>query len=134
MKAVSLVYLRDLLNTFSAFGEIIMLGENFVYFFTVQGFFVGIIFGILKSFDANGLFVYTFLITIFFYLFSHIVIAFYYRTLAAKTYAFPRDTHEHQLDTIVKEINKREKLIDSAIKITDLAIKMNKDETEGKEA
>ena len=27
-----------------------MLGENFVYFFTVQGFFAGIIFGILKSF------------------------------------------------------------------------------------
>jgi len=35
-----------------------MLGENFVYFFTVQGFFIGIIFGILKSFDAEGLLVY----------------------------------------------------------------------------
>lgn len=43
-----------------------MLGENFVYFFTVQGFFVGIIFGILKSFDAEGLLVYTFFITTFF--------------------------------------------------------------------
>ena len=104
-----------------------MLGENFVYFFTVQGFFVGIIFGILKSFDANGLFVYTFLITIFFYLFSHIIIAFYYRTLTAKTYTFPRNIHEKELDLIVKEINKREKLIDSAIKITDIAVKMNHD-------
>jgi len=61
-----------------------MLGENFVYFFTVQGFFVGIIFGILKSFDAEGLLVYTFFITTFFYLFSHIIIALYFRTLTAK--------------------------------------------------
>lgn len=105
-----------------------MLGENFVYFFTVQGFFVGIIFGVLKSFDAEGLFVYTFLITIFFYLFSHIIIALYYRTITAKAYLFPKDEHERDLDRFVKEINKREKLIDSACKITDLAIKMNTEE------
>jgi len=108
-----------------------MLGENFVYFFTVQGFFVGIIFGILKSFDADGLFLYTFFITIFFYLFSHIIIAFYYKTLTARSYKFPRDSHEKELDFFVKEINKREKLIDSAIKITDIAAKMNKDDTVG---
>jgi len=111
-----------------------MLGENFVYFFTVQGFFVGIIFGILKSFDANGLFIYTFFITTFFYLFSHIIIALYYKTLTARSYKFPRDTHERELDLFVKEINKREKLIDSAIKITDLAIKMNNDELQGQKS
>ena len=105
-----------------------MLGENFVYFFTVQGFFVGIIFGILNSFDANGLFVYTLLVTIFFYLFSHIIIAFYYKTLTAKTYAFPLDAHEKDLDIIVKEITRREKVIDVAAKVTDMAIKMNQDE------
>lgn len=102
-----------------------MLGENFVYFFTVQGFFVGIIFGVLKSFDAEGLFIYTFFITAFFYLFSHIVIAFYYRTTLSKLYFFPKDIHEKQLDSIVIEINKREKLIDSAVKITDVAIRTN---------
>ena len=106
-----------------------MLGENFVYFFTVQGFFVGIIFGILKSFDAEGLLLYTFLITTFFYLFSHIIIAMYFRTMTAKSYSFPRDQHERELDLFVKEINKREKLIDSACKITDVAIKMNSEDT-----
>jgi len=109
-----------------------MLGENFVYFFTVQGFFIGIIFGILKSFDAEGLFVYTFFITIFFYLFSHVIIAFYYRTLTAKAYYFPKDLHEKELDLFVKEINKREKLIDSACKITDVAVKMNSEDRAGK--
>ena len=102
-----------------------MLGENFVYFFTVQGFFVGIIFGILKSFNAEGLLTYTFIITIFFYLFSHIIIALYFRTITAKAYFFPKEAHEKELDMFVKEINKREKLIDSAYKITDIAMKIN---------
>jgi len=108
-----------------------MTGENFVYFFTVQGFFVGIVFGILKSFDAGGLLTYTFLITIFFYLFSHIIIALYYRTLTVKSYNFPKEIHEKELDIFVKEINKREKLIDSACKITDAVIKMNADDLAG---
>ena len=102
-----------------------MLGENFVYFFTVQGFFIGIIFGILKSFDAEGLLTYTFFITAFFYLFSHVIIALYFKTLVAKSYYFPKEIHERELDLIVKEINKREKIIDSACKITDAAIKVN---------
>ncbi len=102
-----------------------MLGENFVHFFTVQGFFVGIIFGILKSFDAEGLFVYTFFISIFFYLFSHIIVALYFKTISGKAYSFSKDLHEKDLDSFVLEINKREKLIDSASKITDIAIQAN---------
>lgn len=108
-----------------------MLGENFVYFFTVQGFFIGIIFGILKSFDAEGLLVYTFFITTFFYLFSHIIIAMYFKTITARASYFPKDMHEKELDLFVKEINKREKLIDSASKITDLAIKVNRENVAG---
>jgi len=108
-----------------------MLGENFVYFFTVWGFFIGIIFGVLKSMDAEGLLTYTFLITTFFYLFSHVVIAFYYRTIVVKAYNFPKDTHEEDLDFFVKEINKREKLIDSACKITDVAVKTNSEDIAG---
>lgn len=104
-----------------------MLGENFVYFFTVQGFFVGIIFGILKSFDAEGLLLYTFFITTFFYLFSHVIIAFYFKTIALKTYLFPKEVHEKHLDIFVEEIDRREKIIDSAMKITDEAIKVNKE-------
>ncbi|QFR49729.1 hypothetical protein FJR48_08285 [Sulfurimonas lithotrophica] len=104
-----------------------MLGENFVYFFTVQGFFVGIIFGVLKSFDAEGLLLYTFFITAFFYLFSHVIVAFYFKTIALKTYMFPKDIHEKHLDIFVEEIDRREKLIDSAMKITDEAIKVNKE-------
>jgi len=105
-----------------------MLGENFVYFFTVQGFFVGIIFGILKSFDAESLLTYTFFITAFFYMFSHFIVALYFKTISPKAYYFPRDIHERQLDLFVKEINKREKLIDSATKITDMVVKINSED------
>jgi len=108
-----------------------MLGENFVYFFTVQGFFVGIIFGILKSFDAEGLLVYTFFITTFFYLFSHLIIALYFKTLTAKSYYFPKEQHEKELDKFVKEINRREKLIDSAYKMTDAVAKINAQDIAG---
>lgn len=111
-----------------------MLGENFVYFFTVQGFFVGIIFGVLKSFDAEGLLLYTFVISTFFYLFSHIIIAMYFKTITAKTYSFPKEAHEKELDLFVREINKREKLIDSVYKITDAAIKMNSQEMPGQKS
>jgi len=97
-----------------------MLGENFVYFFTVQGFFVGIIFGILKSFNAEGLLTYTFIFTMFFYLFSHMVVAFYFRTITAGGYSFPKDFHEKELDQFLKEIKKREKIVDSNCKILDL--------------
>ena len=103
-----------------------MLGENYVYFFTVQGFFIGIIIGILKSFDATGLLMYTFFITAFFYLFSHIIIAMYFKTIALKGQYFPKDVYERHLDIFVNEINLREQLIDSASKITDEAIKVNK--------
>lgn len=105
-----------------------MLGENFVYFFTVQGFFVGVIFGVLKSFDAESLFVYTFFITTFFYLFSHIIVALYFKTITVKAYFFPKDRHEEELDMFVREISRREKLIDTACKITDAAAKMNSDD------
>jgi len=97
-----------------------MLGENFVYFFTVQGFFVGIIFGILKSSDADGLLTYTFVFTMFFYLFSHIIVAFYFKTITAGGYFFPKDLHEKELELFLKEIKKREKIVDSNCQILDL--------------
>ncbi len=102
-----------------------MLAPNFVSFFTVQGFFLGIVFGLIKSDSADGLLTYAFLTTSFFYLFSHIVVAFYFKTLSVKSYNFAKHRHESDLDRIVKEINKREKVIDSAYKLTDVAVKMN---------
>ena len=89
-----------------------MRSNNFVSFFTVQGFFLGIVFAVLKSESAEDLLIYVLLVTIFFYLFAHLSIAFYLKTVNIKSQYFPKDSHERDLDYYVREINKREKMID----------------------
>jgi hypothetical protein len=90
-----------------------VFGTNFVAFFTVQGFFIGFIFGLLRTDSAYGLFVYTLLVTLFFYLFSHIVISFYFRTLSVRSGRFSKELHEADLEQFIHEINKRESFIDA---------------------
>lgn len=89
-----------------------MRGANFVSFLTVQGFFIGIIFALLKSNGPEEIVMYTALITSFFYMFSHIAVAFFFRTISGKAAFFPKDIHEHQLDLFTHEITKREQFID----------------------
>ncbi len=86
-----------------------MRGVNFIYFFTVQGFFIGILFALFRAETPNGILYYTFMITGFFYLFAHLSVAFYFRTLTLRTDQFPKQRHEHELDRIMHEIDKREK-------------------------
>ena len=54
-----------------------MKAENFIAFFTVCGFFVGIVFTLLKVGEPIEMLVYTLVITLFFYLIIHIVIMNY---------------------------------------------------------
>lgn len=91
-----------------------MFGSNFIAFLTVLGFFVGIVFGILNSSDALHLLIDTLFISSFFYLFAHLVVALYFRTLQISTKHFSKNMLELDLDRFVLEINKREKMIDAA--------------------
>ena len=50
-----------------------MRAENFIAFFTVCGFFIGIVFTLLKVNEPVEMLVYTLVITLFFYLIIHIV-------------------------------------------------------------
>ena len=90
-----------------------MRGANFVSFFTVAGFFIGLVFALLKAVDPFDLLTYIFLITTFFYLFSHLFVAMYVGTLTIRPTFFPKNAHEKDLDFFVREINKRELIIDS---------------------
>ena len=94
-----------------------MQGANFVSFFTVQGFFIGIVFALLKGETPEGILSYTFLITSFFYLFSHLCVALYFRTILRGGGFFPKETHEHQLDLLIHEVNKREKHVERLIEL-----------------
>ena len=90
-----------------------MRSTNFVSFLTVQGFFIGFVFSILKAHSAEGVLVYTLLITGFFYLFSHFIISFFIRYSPIRQEYFPKGRHETDLDYYANEISKREKVIDS---------------------
>jgi len=90
-----------------------MRGSNFVSFLTVQGFFIGIVFGILESTSAENFLGLVVLITVFFYLFAHLFVGFYFQTLNAKSRPFAKNVHEHNLDFFVREINRREQFIDA---------------------
>lgn len=90
-----------------------MGSTNFVSFLTVQGFFIGFVFSILKAQSAEGILIYTLLITTFFYLFSHFIISFFIRFSPARQTFFPKKQHEGDFDYYANEIVKREKIIDS---------------------
>ncbi len=90
-----------------------MRGSNFVYFLTVLGFFTGIVFGILQSDSPENFLGMVILITLFFYLFAHLCVGFFFQSLGIKAHAFPKKAHEHNLDFFVREINKREQFIDA---------------------
>ena len=91
-----------------------MRSTNFVSFLTVQGFFIGFVFSILKATSAEGILVYTLLITAFFYLFSHFIISFFIRFTPLRQEYFPKVRHENDLDYYANEISKREKVIESS--------------------
>lgn len=91
-----------------------MRSINFVSFLTVQGFFIGFVFSVLKAQSAEGVLVYTLLITVFFYLFSHFIISLFIRYTPLKQEYFPKIRHEHDLDYYANEIAKREKVIESS--------------------
>jgi len=91
-----------------------MRSTNFVSFLTVQGFFIGFVFSVLKAQNAEDVLVYTLLITGFFYLFSHFIISFFIRYSPVRQEYFPKNRHESDLDYYANEINKRERVIDNA--------------------
>jgi len=103
-----------------------MGSNNFVSFITVQGFMLGLAFSVIKTHSAEELLTFTILITIFFYLFAHMSVAFYIKTLNIKALGFAVDVHEKDLDRIVHEISKREEFVDSASDIIDDAVHTNK--------
>ncbi|SFV51871.1 Motility integral membrane protein [hydrothermal vent metagenome] len=68
---------------------------------------------------------YTLIITSFFYLFGHLIIGFYYRTMNIKSYNFPKKLHEKELDIFVHEIKKREQIINRVVSMTDSLNELN---------
>jgi len=103
-----------------------MRSENYVAFFTVCGFFIGLIFSIVKSNGIVDLFLYTMAITLFFHLFIHVVLLLFIN--ANDNFQIPFDKHEHEqlANAQVTELKEREDQITALLKsINDFTPKKN---------
>jgi len=86
-----------------------MRAENFIYFSTVSGFFISIIFGILKDFDAFNFFWFVIIITFIFYILSLASISFFIKYSSFSKYIlFNKYEVEEIIDSQIKELEKKE--------------------------
>lgn len=96
-----------------------MRAENFIAFFTVCGFFIGIFFTLLKVSEPIEMLVYTLVITLFFYLIIHIVIMNYVDVKRTLKKFFDKQRHEEIADYLISELNVREKRMENImLKVT----------------
>jgi len=101
--------------------------ENYVAFFTVSGFFIGLVFSILKFDELYDILLYTVVITLFFYLFIHVVLIFYLGVIDNTISFFDKDEFELDCNAQIKQIKERENQINAMLK----AIHGNDQQKEG---
>jgi len=89
-----------------------MRAENFIYFATVSGFFISILFGIIKDFDAFNLLFAVVFITSLFYIVALASISFFIKyTTFKQNVFFNKEEVEMVVDTQIKELEKKENFI-----------------------
>ncbi|WP_024954754.1 membrane protein [Sulfurospirillum arcachonense] len=89
--------------------------NNFIYFFTVCGFFIGLIFTIINFTLPEDIILYTAEITLFFYLFIHIVIMNFVDIKRFGVSLFNKKEYEEISEYFVGELDVREKRMDSLL-------------------
>ena len=94
-----------------------MRAENFIAFFTVCGFFIGVVFTILKVSEPIEILVYTLIITLFFYLIIHVVIMNYVDVRRTMKRFFDKERHEEIAEYLISELAVREKRMDNIMAI-----------------
>lgn len=89
--------------------------NNFIYFFTVCGFFIGLIFSILNLSTPEDMFLYTLEITLFFYLFIHIVVMNFVDIRKYGISLFNKKEYEEVSEYFITELDSREKRMDGLL-------------------
>ena len=93
-----------------------MRSENFVAFFTICGFFLGLIFSMVKYDDALSFLAVTLIITLFFYLFIHVVLIFFLDAEDITDDFFDKSGFESFVNGQINEIKDREEKITTLLK------------------
>ena len=93
-----------------------MRSENYIAFFTVCGFFIGLIFSIVKVDTITDLFLYTLTITLFFHMFIHVVLVYFIQSNEIYDISFDKNEHEELVKIQVLELKEREDQITALLK------------------
>ncbi len=93
-----------------------MRSENFVAFFTVCGFFVGLIFSFVKLDDILDIFFYTIAITLFFHMFIHLVWVLIIKSNDIFIIKFDKNEYENVINEQISELKERENRITTLLK------------------
>lgn len=86
--------------------------ENFVAFFTVCGFFIGLSFSVISIDGAFEMIVFTILITFLFYMLIHISVMFFVDTTKVMGRGFDVKEYEMINDLIIGDLDNRDKRIE----------------------
>jgi len=93
-----------------------MRSENYVAFFTVCGFFIGLIFSIVKGDNVTDLFLYTLSITLFFHMFIHVVLVLFINAQEGFSISFDKNEQERVVNMQVSQLKEREDQITTLLK------------------
>ena len=93
-----------------------MRSENYIAFFTVCGFFIGLIFSIVKADAISDLFLYTLSITLFFHMFIHLVLVQFIHANEVFNISFDKEEHESLANMQILELKEREDQITTLLR------------------
>ncbi len=88
-----------------------MRSENFVAFFTISGFFIGLSFSLVKSQSITEFILFLMIITFFFYLFIHLVLIFFFSVEPNIKDSFNKAESESLINLQVKQLHEKESVI-----------------------
>lgn len=89
--------------------------ENFIYFFTISGFFIGLIFSIINFDEPEQILFYTLEITLVFYLIIHVAVMNFFDFDRLGKMVFNKQEHENIGDYFIQELEAREKVMDTLL-------------------
>ncbi|MBZ7935590.1 hypothetical protein H2279_02890 [Campylobacter sp. B0100352/1] len=89
-----------------------MRPENYVAFFTVCGFFIGLAFSVVSISDAFDILIFTCLITFMFYVCIHIAIICFIDIKKISGRIFNKNEYEKTSNNIINDLVIREKKMD----------------------
>jgi len=82
--------------------------NGYIGFITAQGFFIGLIFAVLKFDDPISLLVAALAVTAVFYMIGQVSVSYFVRFVKIRPGGFRKMAHEMLLDQLAREIQKRE--------------------------